>query len=269
MTITEETLQGIALESLDGVPEALHGLFSQDEESGSYRIQGVAPKAKLDEFRENNVKYLKERERLEKQLAKYKGIDDPEGARKAQRELDKLKRELEAREAGTTDEELEELLKKRYGQAMQDRDSQLEAKTKAIEELETKLEAMKGELSSRVIDTEVMLAAKSDGFVSHAVDDAIRAARELFHLEDGKAVPRRDGEIVYDKEGKGPLSVSEWLASTKSTRPHWWKAGANGSGATSTDAGGADNTMSRAAFEAIKDPMKRAEVMRKGVTLTD
>lgn len=268
-TLTEEDLQGIKLESLDTVPEALHGLFVHDEEAGHYRIGGVAPKQKLDEFRTNNVKYLKEKERLEQELARFKGIEDPEAARKAQAELDKLKREREAADAGTSDEEIEELLKKRYGQAMQDRDSQIEALSKVKEDLQGEIQKLQSELASRIIDTEVMIAAKNDGFVPQAVEDAISAARVLFKLEDGKAVPRKDGEIVYDKDGKGPLTIGDWLKSTKSSKPHWWSAGANGGGATSTDAGGDDTTMPRAAFEAIADPAKRAALMKKGVRLTD
>lgn len=74
------------VDSLDSIDEAHHGLYGQGED-GVYRlvVDGAVPKAKLDEFRENNVK-------LFKQVEEYRAAfgDDLDEARKSMQHVREL-----------------------------------------------------------------------------------------------------------------------------------------------------------------------------------
>ncbi len=57
------------VDSVDGLSEDVAALYSKNEDGKFYlEVEGAVSKTKLDEFRENNVRVLKE-------LDKYKGID--------------------------------------------------------------------------------------------------------------------------------------------------------------------------------------------------
>ncbi len=65
----------------------------------------------------------------------------------------------------------------------------------------------------------------------------ILRARSVFQLsEDGQAVAMADGEIVYGKDGKTPLSPLEWAEGLRESAPHLWPR-AQGAGAVG-DKGG-------------------------------
>ena len=57
-----------------------------------------------------------------------------------------------------------------------------------------------------------------------AAEDIILRARGTFKLsEDGEAIATdRDGEVVYGKDGKTPLSPLEWAESLRESAPHLW-----------------------------------------------
>jgi hypothetical protein len=57
--------------------------------------------------------------------------------------------------------------------------------------------------------------------------------------ENGNAVQRdADGNVVIGKDGKTPFSPSEWLESMRESAPHWFPAGASGSGSNNGSKGG-------------------------------
>lgn len=259
------------VESLDAVPEPFHRFYSEGEGGFALDQDGFTGAVKnYDSILGEKKKATAKLKEYEAKLKAYDGIDDPEEARKAAEELRKLKDQLAAKDAGTTDEEVEKLLKARTQRMVEDHQATLTAKEKALKERDDQLAKLTDELANRVIDSEVALAATTDGFVPPALEDAVAAARRIFKLEDGKAVPRdADGQLMLGKDGEKPLTVKEWLEATKSSKPHWWKAQANGGGATGSDTGGGGgNTMSRAAFDKLT-PEKKMAFTKGGGRLTE
>src|SRR4051812_26871123 len=78
------------VDSLDGVPEALHGMYAAQDGGGFVlQVEGMVPSAKLAEFRDNNTTLRRQVEDLTK---KFDGIDPDkfrELSDKAAKERDK------------------------------------------------------------------------------------------------------------------------------------------------------------------------------------
>jgi hypothetical protein len=116
--------------------------------------------------------------------------------------------------------------------------------------------------SAKVMKGEVLSEASAAGVGAFAMEDAELAASRMFTTDDEGNPVARDG--VLGKDGK-PLTLKEWFAEIKETRPHWFPAPANGGGAGHGQASGKP-TISQAAFDAL--PAKqRAAQMAAGVQI--
>jgi hypothetical protein len=116
--------------------------------------------------------------------------------------------------------------------------------------------------ASRVLKGEVIGAATEAGVHKYAMEDAMLAASRDFELDDDGNPVAREGK--YGKDGK-PLTLKEWMAEMKETRPHWFPATGNGGGA-GHGGGNGSKTMTQAAFDALS-PKDRAAAMSGGMTI--
>lgn len=116
--------------------------------------------------------------------------------------------------------------------------------------------------ASRVLKGEVIGAATEAGVHKYAMEDAMLAASRDFELDDDGNPVAREGK--YGKDGK-PLTLKEWMADMKESRPHWFPATGNGGGA-GHGGGNGSKTMSQAAFDAMS-PRDRAAAMANGMTI--
>lgn len=116
--------------------------------------------------------------------------------------------------------------------------------------------------ASRVLKGEVIGAASEAGVHKYAMEDAMLAASRDFELDDDGNPVAREGK--YGKDGK-PLTLKEWMAEMKETRPHWFPATGNGGGA-GHGGGNGSKTMTQAAFDALS-PKDRAAAMSGGMTI--
>lgn len=89
--------------------------------------------------------------------------------------------------------------------------------------------------ASRVLKGEVVAAAAEIGVHKYALEDAILAASMAFELDDEGSPIAREGK--YGKDGK-PLTLKEWFADAKESRPHWFPATVSGGGAPNNGGGG-------------------------------
>lgn len=116
--------------------------------------------------------------------------------------------------------------------------------------------------ASRVLKGEVIGAASEAGVHKYAMEDAMLAASRDFELDDDGNPVAREGK--YGKDGK-PLTLKEWFAEMKDSRPHWFPATGNGGGA-GHGGGSGSKVMTQEAFDAL--PAKqRAAAMDSGVTI--
>lgn len=167
---------------------------------------------------------------LGENLKKFEGID-PELTRSI------LKRFADDDEAKLIAEgKIDEVLNKRVERMRVDYDKKLNDATTAAEQASKRAAAYQG----RVLDDAIRAAAAKAGVHQHAIDDALMQGRVTFALDDdGQAVALgADGRAVLGKDGKSPLTPTEWLEGMKESKPHWFPASSAGGGAGGSRNGG-------------------------------
>lgn len=218
------------IDNIETVPEAARGFYVKQGDKYVLDAEGVVPKERLDEFRNNNIE-------LQKQIDKYKGVDPVKYA-----ELMEIQRKIQEKElieAGKVDEVVELRVSTM-------RNSYESEKTT----LSTELSTTKRQLEVLLIDNVVKTAAIKLGVIPEAIDDVILRAKGTFAIEEGTPVPKSNGAVVYSKDGKTPMSVEEWLTSLKTTAKHLF-LGSSGSGAGGGMSHGRTNTANMTPAEKI------------------
>lgn len=209
------------MDTMEGVDPVIAGLYTQKD--GKYvlsGIDGVVPKAKLDEFRNNNID-------LNNRLTAFGDIK-PEDVKELQRKY----AEAEIRLKGTED------FDKKVNEVVESRINAFrETATTEKAALETANKSLSSLLEEVVLENVVAKDAVKLGVADTAIDDVILRARTVFTV-DGKT-PKAvgaDGKPVYGKDGVTPLSVGEWVDGLKKTSPHLFKQSETSHVRTSTGA---------------------------------
>lgn len=161
---------------------------------------------------------------------KYKDIDPEQYAELLK--AHEAAEEAKAKAGG----DIDTLAAKKAQKAIDDANKKLADALAQAEAERKKAQAFQG----RVLDDSIRAAAAQAGLHKHAIDDALFRGRVMFTLdENGNAVQRdADGNVVIGKDGKTPFSPSEWLESMRESAPHWFPAGASGSGSNNGSKGG-------------------------------
>jgi hypothetical protein len=208
-----------------GEVPAEHQSFYVERDGAFYLdAEGDGSKAKLEEFRQNNIA-------LANQLKRFEGID-PDAVRQLAEEKRKLEEAAQIK-AGEVDKVLAARLKaeldKVHAPVVAERD------------------ALHGRLTAIQIDQAVVNEATKRGLRATAIPDITSRARMTFKLVDG--VPQAfDGErIRTGKDGVSPMTLAEWVDALVSDAPHLFEANAGG-GAAGSGSGGAGNRSVRNPF---------------------
>ena len=189
-------------------------------------VEGVVPKSRLDEFRNNNINLAKERDTLKAELEKFKNID-PEKCAEATKKLQAIE-EKKLIEAG----QLDEVVKQRTERMKIDFENQLKAIQKAHNADKERLKALTERLATVTIDNEVTkVVSELSTPRKGAMTDIMARARSMFALdENGNPVAKdSDGQQVYGKEGQ-PLTIKEWAGELVQNAPFLFEP-SQGSGA--------------------------------------
>ena len=191
----------LIVDSLDGLPEALKSEYEQTSD-GKFRLKldGEIPeltdmKDKVKEFRDNNVKLLKEAEEKDKIITKYKDVDLDE-IQKNREELELLRKkggasaddiQKQVREAVATETAS---LKK---QIETERNTRLQAEQNLKRTgLETKLRDVAGKLKVR----------------ESATEDFLARGLRVFDLD---GVAKEGDKIIYSEDKPTePMGMEEW-----------------------------------------------------------
>ncbi|WP_448506608.1 hypothetical protein [Immundisolibacter sp.] len=228
--------------SLDEVDEPLRSLYSESNGKFVLGVEGVVPKSKLDEFRNNNVQLARERDEL---ANKFRDID-PELYRTLTSEHQKLK-DKKLIDAGKIDELVEERVKEMRKKLEQERDGYKDQFSTARSRLEKVL-----------IDNEASRYAVEMGCVETALDDIVMRARAQFTLDnDDRAIAVDGDHKVYGADGVTPLSIKEWMAGLVKRAPHLFKQSSGGGAAGS---GGGPNSGATIKSKAdLKGPVEKSK----------
>jgi hypothetical protein len=208
-----------------GEVPAEHQSFYVERDGAFYLdAEGDGSKAKLEEFRANNIA-------LANQLKRFEGID-PDAVRQLADEKRKLEEAAQIK-AGEVDKVLAARLKaeldKVHAPVVAERD------------------ALHGRLTAIQIDQAVVNEATKRGLRASAIPDITARARMTFKLVAG--VPQAfDGDKTRPgKDGVSPMTLAEWVDALVSDAPHLFEANAGG-GAAGSSSGGAGNRSVRNPF---------------------
>ena len=191
--------------------------MSEEVEAVTYseeEFTGV--KTKLDEFRSNNVKLMKDMENL---TSKFEGIDvDAYQDMLSKQEAMKTKKLIDA---GKIDELLDEKTK-----------SMREVHNKELSKTNEVNQSLQDQLAKLVIDNAVRDSAMKAGVVDTGMDDILLRSKSIFSLKDGKAVPTdAQGNTIFGHGTSEPMSVNEWVKAQMDVAPHLFKS-SSGSGSS-------------------------------------
>jgi hypothetical protein len=220
----------------DEIPAESQSLYIEKDGGWLLDVDGVVDKAKLDEFRTNNVALTNQ---LAEQKKRFEGID-PDEVRKLAEDKRKLE-EAQQLKGGEVDKVVENRLKT----AKTEWDKQFNAVTSERDSLNARLTAIQ-------IDQGVITVATKKGLRPTAIPDITARARIVFKLVDG--APRAyeaDGQTVrVGKDGITPMTLDEWVDQQVADAPHLFETN-SGSGAASNGSGGAANNRS------VKNPFRK------------
>ena len=217
---------------------AEHAAFYTERDGGLFLdVEGAVEKAKLDEFRNNNIALTRERDELKQ---RFDGID-PDAVRALAAEKQKLEEQAQLK-AGEVDKVVEARVKAARGEL----EKQLTAAT-------SERDALNARLVSIQIDQGVTTAATKRGLRATAIPDITARARGVFRLVNGIATAfEADGQTVRTgKDGVTPMTLDEWVDAQVSEAPHLFESNAGG-GAASNGSGGVGNKAP------VKNPFARA-----------
>lgn len=176
----------------------------------------LAANNKVVEFRESNIKLLKEVDELRPLRVKYEGID-PDEARKA---IEKAK--ALGKKGVDNAEDLDARLKAMLDEAVKPLKEQIAQST-----AETQAERRRADeflLHSKISDAFTKIGGKPN-----ATDFVVNLAKDLFEVKDSK-VTAKTGKFSIEKPGD-PLSIEEWLSASVQKEHDYVFAPSNGGGA--------------------------------------
>lgn len=221
------------LESLDDVDEGLRSHYTKDEETGKFRLEaeGLVPKVKVDQFRQNNLELTNQLKDLQAKVKQFDGIDPEEYAR-LKADLDKLNRKAGKGDDGDLQQRIEAELAKATNKLTAKHKEELSAK-------EAEAKTFKARYERKVIDSEITKAAVAAGVQETAIDDVLYRSRDVFALDDKENVVALDsnGQPMLRDADAEPMTVKDWLNSLAMRAPHLFK-GSSGGGASNGGGGG-------------------------------
>ena len=217
------------------IPEALRDHYEGDDDKGwTLGVDDSTFKAKIAEFRGNNIELSQKRDSLTGQLADMKkkyGDVDLEQLAKMQEQLSKV--EADEEKALLASGEFDEVFKRRTAAMIADHERQNSSYDEQIKGLTGDKDKLRAKLGRLVIDRSVQTALGKGGAKIRpgALDDIISRARGTWKLtDDGDMLPvDAEGQTLYGKDSK-QLGMEEYAAGLVTAAPHLFE-GAKGGGA--------------------------------------
>jgi len=207
------------VDSLEGIPEALHGEYV--EKGGKYELQveGMKTQADIDRLQGALTKERNDHKAVKERLGLL-------GDRKIEDVLAALDRipELEAAAGGKIDDEkINQLVEGRIKSKLAPLERELNQTKTALSEKEKVIEGYTTKERTRMIHDAVRKAGTSAKVLPEALEDALLLAERVFEVDEAGNVVTKDGS------GATPgLQPSVWFTDLQKTRPHWWGPSAGG-----------------------------------------
>lgn len=236
--------------SLQGFYKANGDSYALDVEGGE-DVGGL--KSALDKEKTTNKGHSKQIKDLQERLTAFDGLDA-----EAVREL--LKK-VDGDEEGKLLKEgkLDVVIQRRMAKANEAH----ETERKKWDTERTSHQEAQSRLEQLIIDQAVTQAGLKSGAHAAGIEDALLRARPLFRVNAEKQVVQLDGDgkPILGKDGKTPVTPTEWIESMKETAPHWFTINGSGGGAGGSREKGSKRVVKRSEFNAM-NPGDRAKTAR-------
>lgn len=231
----------LTYKTLSDVPEGLRE-NAKEGENGVFSIK-VAPADKIAEFRENNVKVVKERDELVGVLAQYEqvtGVTSDDLNEGKLSDFAKVLTTLRETEKQVKDGQLiastslEEAAQARVTEVTTSFKGQLADSAKERDAWKDRATAAERKADSMQVENTIRLAASDPdvAMLDKAVAYVLPQALQTFKVDEGKIVPKStDGTILYGSDGVTPMTAKEWLLKQREDNDFLFQ-GSKGGGAS-------------------------------------
>lgn len=227
----------LSYDTLDMVPEGLREMAKQVDGSDKFQVNVVAA-AKIDEFRDNNIKISKERDTLLAEIEPLRALvgEDPTAFGSHVEELRAIAQRVkdgELKEGRALDEALQkrtEEMRKQYDERLQAVGKEKAAWQGRHDELQSRY---KQSLVSNAITSAAM--AQGSGIDPTALNEIVRSGLDVFKADDGGRLTPFVGEApLYGADGVTPMTPAEWLKKLREEKPFFFlnSQGGGAGGAT-------------------------------------
>lgn len=219
----------IKLSTKEAFPEGLRELAT--EKDGGFVVD-VVPKAKIDEFRTNNVNLKVENDALKNKVTVYEGIvgTDPEKMKTELADLRTMAQQVkDGKLKGSTEVTAE--LERRTAEMKQGFETQLRDMGLKLTNVSKEKDDLKSDFDRTKIDQLVTSAvlAEDSGVNPAALTDVLTRARGAYRVNtEGKVVAMQGDTVVYGSDGVTPLPPKEWLGKVLAEAPYLAKPSAGG-----------------------------------------
>lgn len=221
-------------DSLDVVPAELRDQTKAvDGDDKKVTLNLVSAKA-LDQFRENNIGLVKERDTLKGQLDLYMPIvgDKPEDFVQRLKELESTAQRVKDGQLKET-HDIEEATLRRTDEMRKDYEGRLQTVGKELAAWRDKAGSIENQYKTSLVASYLKDACvdAASGVEPTAISDIVRNGLDTFRMtDDGKIVPFEGDAPIYGADGSSPMSAKEWLSRLKEVKPFMFK-GTQGGGA--------------------------------------
>lgn len=224
------------IKDVGDVPEPLKDFYVKTDEGYLLDVDNADYQRKITEFRDNNIKFKKERDDLTTKLKNYDGMN-PEEYAKMRQKLDELD-EKGLLKSG----QIDELVEKRAQKFRQEYEDQIGKLTLGKEEAESQAGTYRSQLHEMAIDDMITKAVSNVGRLQKgALTDVQARARRVWGVNDiGVPVAMNGETLLYGKDGKAPLTGEEWAQELRETSPYLFEGNVGGGAPGSGGSAGGD-----------------------------
>ena len=196
------------IETPDAIPEGMAEHYEEQDGRFVLKVDGHVPKTRVDEFRNNNIKLMKQNEELQSKVSQYDDFD-LEQAREALR----FKEDVEKQNLMDKGQ-YEELLKKEIAQLEKQHGKQILQLQENVENAQKELSNKQRLLNQNVIDRGVQETLDNKPMLTTTARMLLMdRAKSMFTVDNtGKIIATDDDNNVrYAKNGVDLYGISDYI----------------------------------------------------------
>lgn len=207
----------VAVESLDGIPEALRGEYEEVDGRFVLKLEGVDSHPTVIGLKNNHDLLRKQVAEARAKLRKLDGLD-PETYRQALSQVEELQEQLDGFKGQNggkiTDEEVERRIERALEKVKKEHAREVEAALSKLSAAEKERDALTAWRKEQTVVRAIEAAADAAGARPEAKSFIVDRGLKVFKVseEGGKIVAEdEEGMVRTDKGGVKPLTPLEWI----------------------------------------------------------